>query len=586
MYIDCIHLVGDKPAPRTQNVLSRLAGYAGLLALAMAQLLLAPIAHAITPALAAGENFTLALDKNGRVFAWGNNSAGQLGDNSTVMRPTPIQVQGLPVIKSIAAGRLHALAIDTEGSIWAWGQNLYGQLGDGSTISRQLPVKIGGLGPVLSIVAGYTFSAALLEDNTVWTWGQNNIGQLGDGTFSSRLTPKQLVHLDHIQAIAAGSYHMLALRNNNGADIAVHGWGDNSYGQLGLGNTTAMNTPTRVPLLTNIRSIYAGYGSSYAIEVSGTPAPSFTTWAWGLNQSAQLGNGKKINSNTPLKVTLPATSLQFQCLTVGSLHVIGRAGVCGDSQSGDLYVWGNNASKQISEDDDTAILIPEKQSKFSNMKIITAGLKHTIGMVEDLVTSGNDGLVWSAGASDTGQRGTGSSSSQVISISQVVGVGGLGYLNLQSSADIPPDTQPDGFAFAQRVNVGAGVEIVSDPVRITGLDTPSELSIVNGQYARYAHEGDARLFSSDALTGENGLRNGEWVVVKHTSAASASTSTTTTLTIGGVAATFTSTTGSDSAPPQEAGGGCTMARGNPDAALPLLLLGAMLLRTRRWLRST
>jgi alpha-tubulin suppressor-like RCC1 family protein len=100
----------------------------------------------VTPtAVAAGIYHSLAIGSDGKLYAWGYNVYGQLGDGSTTQRLSPVQVS-LPAgvtPTAVAAGRFHSLAIGSDGKLYAWGYNGIGQLGDGSTINRPSPVQVG-----------------------------------------------------------------------------------------------------------------------------------------------------------------------------------------------------------------------------------------------------------------------------------------------------------------------------------------------------------------------------------------------------------------------------------------------------------
>jgi alpha-tubulin suppressor-like RCC1 family protein len=83
----------------------------------------------------------------------------------------------------------HSLAVGSDGRVWAWGYNLYGQLGDGTTASSMVPVQPQGLSWRVAVNGGTAHSLALRSDGTLWAWGFNNYGQLGSGTTASRSTP-------------------------------------------------------------------------------------------------------------------------------------------------------------------------------------------------------------------------------------------------------------------------------------------------------------------------------------------------------------------------------------------------------------
>jgi hypothetical protein len=148
--------------------------------------------ESVNPMIAAGLSHTVALAFDGKVWAWGSNSTGQLGDGTTINRDTPIQVLNLANVSSIAAGDNHTVALRDDGTVWAWGFNGNGQLGNGTTINRNTPVRVQNLANVVSITAGDNHTVALKYDGTVWAWGSNSTGQLGDGTLINRHTPTQV----------------------------------------------------------------------------------------------------------------------------------------------------------------------------------------------------------------------------------------------------------------------------------------------------------------------------------------------------------------------------------------------------------
>ena len=130
---------------------------------------------------------------DGTVWAWGSNNKSQLGDGTTTNSSTPVQSAPgvLTGITAVAAGNEHSLALKSDGTVWAWGSNSNGQLGDNSTTDHAVPVQVSGLTNVTAIAAGVNFSLALKSDGTVWAWGYNGSGQLGDSSTTDRWTPVQ-----------------------------------------------------------------------------------------------------------------------------------------------------------------------------------------------------------------------------------------------------------------------------------------------------------------------------------------------------------------------------------------------------------
>ncbi|MFF6778861.1 RCC1 domain-containing protein [Streptomyces sp. NPDC012637] len=130
------------------------------------------------------------------VRAWGLNSAGQLGNGSTLDQQTPSAVSGLSRddVRELATGggsndRNNAVALLQDGTGQSWGGNNKGQLGDGSTVKRTTPVPVPALTGVSSLAGGYALSFAVLDDQSVLAWGDNASGQLGDGTTTASSSP-------------------------------------------------------------------------------------------------------------------------------------------------------------------------------------------------------------------------------------------------------------------------------------------------------------------------------------------------------------------------------------------------------------
>ena len=153
-----------------------------------------------------GREFSCAANEDGSAWCWGNNANGQLGDNSTAQRNSPVQVVGsggtgyLDGVVDIATGEAFACAALDDGSAWCWGRNDKGQMGVNSTSGSNYPVQVVGVGgsgfltDVVDIAAGQKHACAGTSDGSVFCWGENNVYQLGDGTTSQRNAPVQTIN--------------------------------------------------------------------------------------------------------------------------------------------------------------------------------------------------------------------------------------------------------------------------------------------------------------------------------------------------------------------------------------------------------
>lgn len=140
--------------------------------------------------ISGGYIHSIAMVSNETVWTWGNNRYGQLGDGSTLEeRRAPVQVMNIANIINVTTKGWHNLALNSEGRVFSWGNNINGQLGNGTHSERNIPVNVEGLEDIIDIGSGWQHSIALKSDGTIWTWGDNRFGQLGDGTFKDRKTP-------------------------------------------------------------------------------------------------------------------------------------------------------------------------------------------------------------------------------------------------------------------------------------------------------------------------------------------------------------------------------------------------------------
>jgi alpha-tubulin suppressor-like RCC1 family protein len=274
-----------------------------------------------------GRNHTLVAE-SWRVLAWGDNTAGQLGDGTNLMRTLPTRVQGMTNPRAVSAGGNHNLAITAEGKVWAWGSNNHGQVGDGSVGDKLLPIKVKNLPSTAAISAGDQHSLALDLTGKVWAWGSNESGQLGNGTTQDQLEPIIIPELMDVIGIAAGGNFSLALKN----DGTVWAWGDNASGQLGDESTQRSLVPVQVKGLNQVARISAGYGHSLALKYDST------VWAWGENGSGELGNGSQRDSTSPVQAT---GLFNITDIEAGYSHSMAL------SKERKAWIWGNNELGQL-----------------------------------------------------------------------------------------------------------------------------------------------------------------------------------------------------------------------------------------------
>jgi alpha-tubulin suppressor-like RCC1 family protein len=299
--------------------------------------------------VAAGAAHSLALRSDGKVIAWGSNSSyGTLGDGTTSSRLEPVlvnhsgQLAGRTVV-AVDAGFCFSVALTSDGRVFSWGFNDEGQLGNGTTsiMANPLPIAVSASGllagrKVVAISAGYSHVLALCADGMLVAWGENTYHQLGNGTTTSSSVP---VAVDtsgalagkSVVAIAAASYHNLALC----ADGTLVSWGSSDSGALGNGVTTQSGVPVLVDtggILAgrSVTSVAAGISHSLAACADGTLA------AWGSNGGGALGDGTTINRTTPVEVDRTGTLAGKTVMKIIAGGGFSLA-LCGD---GSIASWG------------------------------------------------------------------------------------------------------------------------------------------------------------------------------------------------------------------------------------------------------
>ena len=234
-------------------------------------------------------------------MAWGSNASfGQLGDGTTAaIRTLPVSVAGLSGVVAIACGSTHSVALKRDGSVWAWGSNFSGRLGLGTKnyTPNPTPAMVPGLKDVIAISAGTDHTVALKRDGTVWAWGENNRGQVGDGTPTAQqpitmecFSPVQAAGLRDVAAISAGSGHSLALKR----DGTVWQWGKDSV------TANIMRGPVAISGLSDVIAISSGGGFQHVLKRNGT------VWSWGMNYIGQACVG---TTNTPVKTPVQSVGL-------------------------------------------------------------------------------------------------------------------------------------------------------------------------------------------------------------------------------------------------------------------------------------
>jgi alpha-tubulin suppressor-like RCC1 family protein len=338
-------------------------------------------AAASQPKITAGSLHSLAIDDGGNVWAFGDNTYGQLGDGSTSRRTSPVKSYSASSTRravSVAAGDTHSLVLMSDKTVWAFGSNANGALSlSGSTDKVLAPSQVrlqngAALGNVISISAGGTSSAALLSDGTVRVWGRSlrpttvqlkSSGSTMNGVTAISVGSAQIVLLKTdgsvytcpsaspsqaepvfghdggplvgIGSISAGKGFAMAV----GRSGSLYSWGSNSNGVLGR-DTGGVADPLSAPVLSvaggadlaGVLSVDCGPDHVVALLTGGV------AHGWGLADGGRLGYGK--SGSLPYPVTLGLSGVNE--VAVGGRHILARSLV------GTVWAFGSNSVGQSS----------------------------------------------------------------------------------------------------------------------------------------------------------------------------------------------------------------------------------------------
>ena len=338
--------------------------------------------------ISTGFYHTLALTSNGQVYAWGYNYDAELGQGAVgTVSTTPVLVPGLVGIKSVSAGGYFSLALGANGTGYAWGRNSSGECSTGSTGSPVVsPTAFGGVWRKLA--GGGLHGLGIGVDGNAYAWGNNTYGQVGNGTSGGSVTPFVAVTgMSNVVSIAGGCFHSLCSL----ADGTVRLWGNDNLGQCANGSTTGnVTTPYTPPGYGYVGRVTAGYNTSYLWTIYGA------VYAAGDN-----GYGQCLAATS----TASYPSMQF----IGYIYARWNAclGGLGNSQSavgadGVVMAWGSNGNGQVGYNSGgvSVTTLTTVNGGWNNDRIIAvaAGNAHTMALKAD-------GTLWTWGSDGYGRLG-------------------------------------------------------------------------------------------------------------------------------------------------------------------------------------
>jgi alpha-tubulin suppressor-like RCC1 family protein len=367
------------------------------------------------------------------VWAWGDNSYGELGDGTTTSRLSPVPVPNLQNIEAVRAGGYHSLALKDDGTVWQWGLN-WGieepqtlPCTDLKNLCQLSPVQVTDSKgqPITDVRAvGVGFSHNLLvrsSDNTVWTWGDNSYGELGYGQDVG------LVISPHISAypseVSNGPKAILGVGGGEGYSLALQSgpphlliwaWGRDGNDQLGVDGNDLCPPPCDLEPHRIAAGLVSGVKDMIDVAAGGSASMILmedgTVWAWGDNSNCQLGlDVTELKRAIPAKVEQDVSTPMDHVITIAASyeHMLAL------KSDGTVWSWGDNRYGQLGHDGQVGcydILSnsyaygayhPVQVSGLSGVKAIAAGDDYSLALK-------SDGTVWAWGDNSAGQLGASS----------------------------------------------------------------------------------------------------------------------------------------------------------------------------------
>lgn len=278
---------------------------------------------------------TCSANSYGKLFCWGDNRAGQLGiGNKDPNKSVPTVVEPAEKWIKVSSSFDHTCGIKLDGKLFCWGRNQSNQLGIGNVGNlddQTSPVAVTDAGPWIEVVGGVRHTCGIKSDGWLYCWGTDTWGVLGNGGNVPTTNTPIAVGSDKWIAITAGDEHNCGIK----IDGKLYCWGHNLYGQIGDGSQANINVFKDVPTaIGNDQWIAVKAGNNHTCAIRSDKK----LFCWGDNRDGRLGDGTKGNiSNVPKAIGAD----EWYGVGPGYDHT------CGLKTDNKIYCWGNNGHSQL-----------------------------------------------------------------------------------------------------------------------------------------------------------------------------------------------------------------------------------------------
>lgn len=393
-----------------------------------------------------GTNHVILLGESGKVYSYGDNTYGQLGDGTTNSRKesisTVVRIEDGSVLKNvaeIAAGDRYNIVVTADGKVYSFGINGNEQLGfsnvleEGGIIESSYARLKTDISDVERVSAGYTHTAVYKEDGNAYTWGQGKSGQLGNGDYldysEAQLVGKNIIQTNVVELLLEvgdtfdidSKINYFNLFEDKNAQLTYEildsnmAFVDNLTGELmtiAEGRTTVIvkEVGTGKKAVIPLRILAKGTKPDSMnmliepqVETSGSHTIMLkvdgSVWCYGNGENGELGTGKQEISDEPVQAIFPTGTIITK-IAAGESHCLAL-----DSK-GNVWSWGKNTYYQLGNTNTNNILTPTKVSGLENIRDIACGINNSFAI-------GKSGEVFSFGLNANGEGGIGSYTNKI-----------------------------------------------------------------------------------------------------------------------------------------------------------------------------
>jgi len=464
------------------------------------------------------------IDDNGELWAWGDNSFGQLGIGTRKKSYEPVKVNLVEKAVQVTAGEETAYTLTENGNIYAFGKNSEGQMGDGTLVDALSPQQINGSVKFSLIDACYSVFYGLDKNGNVWMCGNldeivESGGDSGNYYYHKKLA-QRTKNIEFVD-LAAGSEHACALDK----DGCIWSWGKNSCGQLGIGTATSYTVPQKIKKDVKFMQIAASSNSTLALDENGK------LWAWGDNGFSQLGDSSLSKQLSPKKIDITEDVPFVRISTDGATgcavdandniwswgrssnnlykeldgniltypvkilpdnkfeEIVAASNVyLAKTEDGNVYSWGNNSNGYIDSSYIEKSLIPQKIDVDVKFVQTASGSMHNIALDEN-------GQLWAWGQNDSGQLGDGTNETRRSPTAIDVDAE-FKYISAAVMCSYAIDTDGNLWSWGNNgdMQLGDGTQINRNTPQKLETDVKFE-SVFAGDRCAFAIDGQGRLYA-------------------------------------------------------------------------------------------